>query len=53
MGLLNFEELTKIQLELSHQFILQQKEKKKAKYAAFLKRKAESKHLNLPNRHGK
>ena len=42
MGLLNFEELSKIQLELSHLYLLQKKEKKKQKYAEFMKRRAES-----------
>ncbi len=51
MALLNFEELSKIQLELSHLFMLQQKERKKQKYAEFLKRKAES--PNSKNLHGK
>jgi len=52
MGLLNFEELSKIQLELSHLYLLQKKEKKKKKYAEFLKRKAESQNVNK-NLHGK
>jgi len=45
MGLLNFDELSKIQLELSHLYLLQKKEKKKKKYAEFLKRKAESQNV--------
>ena len=55
MGLLNFEELQKCQLELSHQFMIQQKERKKKKYAEFLKRRteAESQNLKKKNIHGK
>lgn len=52
-GLIDFEFLQTCQLELQHQYVIQKKEKKKAKYAEFLKRKAESQHLNIKNIHGK